>query len=186
MSGNTGFQFKYNLAGRTSGIQRSFIIADSATITIGDMVYLNSGYIAVCPANNPIMGVVVGFTDKDGIDLVSSKLTLTGSGASYTASTKTVVAGSDNTSTDYLRAIIDVDPFSVWSAAPDAAIGTDDESDKVGCYCDLVATAGDQPDESDAGTGQQQLFIWGVDPENSSNGLYSIAQHQLWGWTKAT
>ena len=183
MSGNTGFQFKYNLVGRTSGIQRSFTINNSATITVGDMVILSSGYIALAPANTPIMGCVVGLTDSDGIDLASSRKVLAGSGASYTASTRTVVAGSDNSTTDLLKAIIDVDPFSVWSAAPDAAIGSTGASILTGSYCDLVATAGDQPDESDASASQQQLFIWGLDPENSSNGLYSIAQHQLWGWT---
>jgi len=184
MSGNTGFQFKYNLAGRTSGIQRSFIINNSATVTVGDMVILSSGYVAVCPNNTPIMGVVVGFTDSNGIDLASSRKTLTGSGASYTASTRTVVAGSDNSSTDYLRAIIDVDPFSVWSAAPDAAIGTTPAAILKGQYTDLVASAGDQPAENGAGSTQAQLFIWGLDPEDSTKGLYSIAQHQVWGWTK--
>jgi len=182
MSGNTGFQFKQNLVGRTSGIQRSFLITNSATITVGDMVTLSSGYLIVALANTPIMGVVLGFTDKDGIDLSSSRLSL--STGAYTASTRTFVAGADNVTVDNVYAIIDVDPFSVWSAAPDAAIGTTPAAILKGQYTDLVATAGDQPAEAAASSTQQQLFIWGVDPENSSNGLYSIAQHQLWGWTK--
>jgi len=179
MSGNTGFQFKYNLAGRTSGILRSFIIADSATITVGDMVKLTSGEVALADASYPIMGVVVGFTDKNGIDLDTSRKSLTGTSASWTSSTKTVVAGSNNSSTDYLQAIVDVDPFSVWTGTTDNA-STDTEASLAGCYTDIVA-ASDQADDNTAATTKAQLFIWGVDPDNSANNLYSIAEHQLWG-----
>lgn len=178
MSGNTGFQFKYNLAGRTSGIQRSFIISNSATITVGDMVSLSSGFIALAGADAPIMGVVVGLTDKHGIDLQNTKET---ADWTYTASTRTVVVNSDNTTVSQVKAIIDIDPFSVWSAATDNA-STDTQASLAGCYTDIVA-ASDQADDDTAVTTQAQLFIWGVDPENSGNNLYSIAQHQLWGWT---
>jgi hypothetical protein len=179
MSGNTGFQFKYNLAGRTSGIQRSFIIANSATIAIGDMVSLTSGFVALSGAGASIMGVVVGLTDRLGIDLDNSQITKEGT---YSSTNKAYTVDSDNQTSEKARAVIDIDPFSVYSATPDATLGTDDQSDLAGCYTDIVA-ASDQPDEDTAATTQCQLFIWGVDPENSANGLYSIAQHQLWGWT---
>ena len=182
MAGNTGFQFKYNLAGRTSGIQRSFIIANGATITVGDMVSLSSGFIALSGANAGIMGVVVGLTDQNGIDLLSTRLTM--AQAVYTESTRTVVCGNANTTGDQVRAIIDVDPFSVWSAETDAA-SADTQARLAGCYTDVV-TASDQADDDTAVTTQAQLFIWGADPESDSTkkaNLYSIAQHQLWGWT---
>jgi len=178
MSGNTGFQFKYNLAGRTSGILRLFEIDDSKTITVGDMVQLASGYIDLAGAASRIMGVVVGLTDSDGINLDNSRKSLTGTSASWTSSTQTVVTGSDNTTTDTLKALVDIDPFSVWSAATDNG-STDAEASLVGCYTDIVA-ASDQADDNTAATTQAQLFIWGVDPENSDNNLYSIAEHQLW------
>ena len=176
MAGNTGFQFKYNLAGRTSGIQRSFIIAASTTITVGDMVKLTNGLVALAGANAPIMGVVVGLTDKEGIDLLSTRRTF--AQAVYTESTRTVVTGDANHTGDQVRAIIDVDPLSVWSGETDNA-STDAESRLAGCYTDIVA-ASDQADDDTAATTQGQLFIWGVDPENSGNNLYSIAEHQLW------
>jgi hypothetical protein len=178
MSGNTGFKFAYNLAGRTSGILRRFIIANSSTITIGDMVKLTSGYAALPGAGAPCMGVVVGLTDKNGIDLNNSKLTLAGSGAGWTKSTYTFVAGSDNVTTDAVKAVVDVDPMSVWSGVTDNA-STDTQSVLQGCYVDLVA-ASDQADDDTAATTQATLFIWGVDPEDSGRVLYSIAEHQLW------
>jgi hypothetical protein len=124
------------------------------------------------------MGVVVGLTDKYGIDLANSQVTKEGS---YSATNKAYTADSDNTTSEQARAIIDVDPFSVWSGATDNA-STDTQASLAGCFTDIVA-ASDQADDDTAATTQGQLFIWGVDPENSGNNLYSIAQHQLWGWT---
>ena len=183
--GRTGFQFKYNLAGRTSGIQRNFTIANSATITVGDMVSLSSGYIALSGANAPIMGVVVGLVDKDGIDLSSSRQSF--AQAAYTASTKTVVCGNANATAvtgDGVQAVVDIDPFSVWSGETDNT-SNDTQARLAGCYTDVVS-ASDQVDDDTAVTTQAQLFIWGADPESPSTikaNLYSIAQHQLWGWT---
>lgn len=178
---NPGARFKYNLAGRTSGIIRSFIIGDTKTVTVGDFVHLETGYIDTAAANEPLLGVVVGIVDQDGINLDNSKRTLTGSGASWTTSTQTVVTGSDNTSTDYLRVLVDIDPFSVWSVEPDSAIGQDAQSDLAGCFTDLITEA--EVDEDGAVAGQAALFIWGVDPEDTSRGLYSIAEHQIWQYT---
>lgn len=190
MSGNTGFSFKYNLAGRTSGILRTFIIENSATMTIGDMVRGSydsgaaNGMVELAAAGNPILGVVVGIVDKDGIDMDNSRVTL--SSGSWATATHTATTGSDNTTVDQIKAIVDIDPLSVWSATPDAAIGTttsSGSSDQLGSYTDIVA-ASDQPDETNnsaAFNTVAQLFIWGVDPELSTNGLYSVAEHQIWG-----
>jgi len=185
MPGNTGFQFKYNLAGRTSGIQRNFTISNSATITVGDMVSLSSGYIALSGAGASIMGCVVGLVDKNGIDLANSRYNF--AQAAYTASTRTVVCGDANVTAntgDGVQAVVDIDPFSVWSAETDNA-STDTQARLAGCYTDILA-ASDQADDDTAATTQCQLFIWGADPESDSTkkaNLYSIAQHQLWGWT---
>jgi hypothetical protein len=180
MAGNTGFQFKYNLAGRTSGIQRSFIIAASKTIAVGDMIKLTGGLVNLAGANAPIMGVVVGLTDKNGTDLKNTKLSM--AQAVYTESTRSVVTGNANHTGDQIRAIVDVDPLSVWTGETDNA-STDAESRLAGCYTDIVA-ASNQADDDTATTTQMQLFIWGADPESDTTkkaNLYSIAEHQLWG-----
>jgi len=179
MTGNTGFRFRYNLAGRTSGIIRSFIIAASATIKVGDMVKGSSGYIALAANNSPILGVVVGIVDKNGINMDNSKYSF--AQATWTSSSQQVVCGAANTTGDQVRALVDVDPFSVWSGETDNA-STDDEARLLGCYTDLVA-ASDQADDDTAATTQGQLYIWGADPESDSTlkaNLYSIAEHQIW------
>jgi len=173
---NLGAKFKYNLAGRTSGILRSYIIGDTKTLTVGDFVHLEGGYVDPVAAAENIFGVCVGITDKDGIDMDNSKVTKEGT---WTSSTLTEVTDSDNTTSEQVRALVDIDPFSVWSVEPDSTIGQDAESDMAGSYTDLLNES--EVDESDAVTTVQQLFIWGVDPEDSTRGLYSIAQHQIWG-----
>lgn len=178
MSGNTGFKFRYNLAGRTSGILRKVTIADSATITVGDYVRHAAGYCALTANGNAGLGFVVGIVDKNGTNMDASRLSLTGSGASWSSSTQTFVAGSDNSSTDCVAALIDMDPFSIFSATPDNTIGSTTGSNLCGYYTDVVA-ASDQPDEDTATTGTAQLTIWGVDPELSTNGLYSIHESQI-------
>jgi hypothetical protein len=175
---DSGFTYRYNLAGRSAGIRRSYIIANSQTITIGDMVRSTAGFIALAAADAKILGVVVGLEDAKGLDLENARATLTN--ATYTASTKTAVAASDNQTVDAIRAIVDIDPFSVYSAQPDAAMAATTGSNLLGYYCDLVA-ASDQPDENTTTTTVMQLFIWGLDPENTARGLYSIAEHQIWG-----
>lgn len=186
---DSGFTFRHNLAGRASGIQKSFTIENSATLTLGDAVRASydtttaDGAVEPATAGSTILGFIVGFSDRNGLDLDSSRIVNTTT--TWTASTKTVVAGSDNETVDMVKAIVDVDPFSVWSAQPDAAIGTttsSGSSNQLGSYTDIVDK--DQPDENNAGNAfnvKAQLFIWGRDPENTARGLYSIAENQLWG-----
>ena len=173
---DSGFQFKYNLAGRTSGIQKSFPITGSETITVGDAIMVTDGAAIVSGASSWIMGIVVGLTDEFGIDMDNSKVTKDGT---YTASTKTYAAASDNTTDKKFQVVVDIDPMSVYSAQPDAAIGTTNDSDKPGSFCDVIA-ASDQPDEDNTDDTIGMLLIWGTDPENTAHGLYSIAEHQIW------
>ena len=175
---DTGFTPKRNLVGRTTGIRKSYIIANSQTITIGDMVKATAGFIALVGAGGRILGCVVGLEDANHLDLEHPQATKTN--ATYTASTKTAVAASDNQTVDAIRAIVDIDPMTIYSAQPDQAIGTTTGSNLLGYYTDVPA-ASDQPDQDTAATTTAQLFIWGTDPENTARGLYSIAEHQIWG-----
>lgn len=183
---NTGAYFVKNLAGRTSGIIQSIEISNTITMSVGDFVLVDTaGTLGLASAGSLILGVCVGIVTKDGINMDESKTALTGSGASWTSSTKTVVTGSDNSSTDKIRALVDIDPFSVWSVEPDGTIGTttsSGSSDQLGSYIDLAdEDETDETNNSAAFNVKAQLHIWGVDPENSARHLVSIAEHQIWG-----
>lgn len=173
---NTGARFAYNLAGRTSGIFRKMIIANSKTVTIGDFVHTAAGFLDIAATGETLLGVVVGVVDANGIGLDNTKVSLDGT---WTSSTHTYAAASDNQTVLKVCALVDVDPFSVWSCEPDATIGTTTGSNLAGYYTDLADE--DEIDESTAHvTTKSQLYIWGVDPEDSTRGLYSIAEHEIW------
>lgn len=182
---NTGAKFKYNLAGRTSGILKTVRIHDSVTLSNGDYVIINtSGFVAVATAGARLFGVVTGIVDNVGIPLDDTKQT---HGATWTASTQTVITASDNSTrtTGYIQAVVDTDPLSVYSVEPDAAIGTttsSGSSDQLGSYTDLLDE--DEVDENNGGNAFNvvaQLFIWGVDPDDTTRGLYSIMESQFLG-----
>lgn len=183
---NTGAKFVYNLAGRTSGIIRSIEISNTITMTVGDYVLVDTaGTLGLASAASLILGVCQGIVDKNGINMDVSKESIAGSGAGWTSSTKTVVTGSDNNATDKIRALVDIDPFSVYSLEPDATIGTttsSGSSDQLGSYIDLLDEGeSDENNNGNAFNVLAQLFIWGVDPEDSTRHLVSIAEHQIWG-----
>lgn len=172
-----GFLPKYNLAGRNTGIQLIETIAASTTLTIGDAVRTVGGYVALAAAGNPVLGIVVGFADQKGIPLDSPE---TDSDATYTRGglgVGTVVTDAGNPTDKKVKAIINIDPFQVYSVTPDATIGTTTGSNLRGYYTDIPA-ASDQTDE-DSTTTSGQFYIHGVDPDNSSNQLVSINEHAL-------
>jgi len=171
---DTGFTPKGNLRGSTTGIKRDFIIGDMKTITVGDMVRLADGFIDLAAAGNPILGCVVGFRDANGLDLSNSRADYDGT---WTESTKTYVSAGDNSTDHKIRAIVEIDPFTIYSGQPDDAIAT---HHLAGEYGDLVA-ASDQVDADTVTNSQAQMFYLGLDPENTARGLYVIAEHQIWG-----
>lgn len=175
---DTGFSFKYDWRGDVTGARRKVIIASSQTIAVGDMVLVNnSGFISVATAGNPIFGVVMALVDNNGIDLENTRETLDGT---YSSTARSYVAASDNQTNKKICAIVNVSTTAVYSAQPDATIGTTTSSGNsafLGSYTDIVSAG--QPDENNAGNSfatKAQLFIWGVDPENSAHGLYSIVE----------
>jgi hypothetical protein len=176
-SGKTGFQFYDNLVGRTSGIQITKIILASATITVGDMVQLSNGFVDLAGAGTPIVGVVVGVVDKNGIPMANSKYAKTQ--AVYTESTKTVVCGSNNQTVDMIQAVIDIDPFSRWVAETDNG-NTDGQTRLAGCFTDILAASDQVDDDTAADNTQAQLLIWGANPDGTAQNIYSIAEHQFW------
>ena len=178
-----GFTPVRNEGGRTTGIRKSYIIDDSQTLHTGDMILLHTtGFVIPATAGSRILGCIIGFTDSTGLDLDNSQAT--NSGGTWT-SPNTLVTADDNTTVDQIRAIVDIDPFTIYSNQPDGTINTTSSSGKSGfkgSYVDLITAS--QVDETNAGNAfnvTAQLFCWGQDPENTARGLYSIAEHQIWG-----
>lgn len=167
-----GFEFKYSLSGNPDAWVRQYILKNSVTYTVGDAVVIASGFLDIATAGARLLGVLEGFVDNNGLSLDHKEADFDGT---LTSATQTYLTASDNQTDKKVRGLVRVDPYAVYSSTPDATIGTTTGSNLQGYYTDLLDE--DQVDESTAATTAAQLWIHGVDPDNSSNGLYSIAEH---------
>ena len=136
-----GFSLKKGLYGVENPASMDFIIEDSATITIGDPVRLDtSGYLKRSAAGEPILGICVGLVDKGGINVFSPRAAGT-TGATLTPD-DTVAASSTNTSdaSRNLKAQVVLDPAGalLWWNDSDATLS----QSSVGQHFDVGSTVG--------------------------------------------
>lgn len=183
------FKPRFYRWGRAAGVYENRIIKNSETIKTGGLVKLSSGFVAAATAGARIWGLCVGIVGgvsgkNDGIPLDKQA-----SGADYDGTytagplgTQTYAAASDNQTDKQVKAVIDVSPDLVMSNTPDATIGTTSGSNLAGNYTDIVSDVQvDEDNNSAALTTIAQLVILGVDPEDSTSGLYMIMENQASG-----
>ena len=167
-----GLEFKKYGGADPKGEQLQEIIANSTTLTIGDIVRFVSGFVALAAAGNRMLGEVVGFCTNKGISLDSALSSeFDGTYAPGGKGTGTYVSSGDNQTDKKVRAVIR--PFiqgMIYTAPLDATIATTTGSDLRGYYADLIA-ASDQIDESTTGTAVAQFELLGQDPEALGNNV---------------
>jgi len=176
-----GFVSKGNLFGLQT-VRKDVIINNSITVTVGDFAEgIDGNLLKLAAAGEQLLGVVEGFV-KDGVPL--DKLTPgTDYDGTYTAGGVNVgkyVSTADNATDKQIKARVNITPGEIYSATPDATIGTTAGSDSLGYLTDLVDE--DAPDEDTAvaaTTNTAQLAILGIDPEDSTKGLYMVKESQL-------
>lgn len=183
-----GFTFRKSLVGRNTGVVLPVVVTNSDTHVVGDMVHLEAGsadnQIGVADnavAGERLAGVIVGFVDKKGTPLDHPNADLS-AGGTWTQRTLTFVADSDNDNTAgaQVKALVNIDPWAVYSNNTDGTFGTTADTDKLGSYIDLIDE--DDVDENNNGaavTTVAQLMCLGPDPEASGYGLYKIVESQF-------
>lgn len=167
--------------GRSEGVYVDLIIANSQVIKTGGLVNLVSGFVDGADAGERILGLCVGIVNSNGIplDKLTSGVDYDGTYVAGALGTQQYTASSDNQTDKMIRARIDISPDLVMSNEPDAAIGTTTGSNLAGNYTDIASDV--QVDENNAGnafTTIAQLYIVGVDPNDSTKGLYTIMEKQ--------
>lgn len=183
-----GFEFKYSLSGHNTGIVLPVVVTNSDTHTVGDLVHLEQGSADngigtadPAVAGERLAGVIVGFVDKKGIPLDHPHADLS-AGGTWTQRTLTFVADSDNDNTagSQVKALVNIDPMAVYSNNTDGVFGTTADADKLGSYTDIADE--DDVDENNNGnavTTVAQLMCLGVDPDDSTKGLFKIVESQF-------
>lgn len=174
--------------GGTSGIFEDRIIANSQVITTGGFVNLVSGFVDGADAGERIWGLCVGIvgslnlTKGIPLDKMTSGSDYHGTYVAGQLGVQKYTAAADNQTVDQICARIDISPDLVVNNVPDSAIGTTTGSNLAGNYTDLVSDT--QVDENNAGnafTTVATLVILGVDPEDSTKGLYQVMERQDMG-----
>lgn len=124
-------------------------IIDSATITVGDALKLDTGGVdAADAAADPVYGLCEGLVTPGGVPL-NQALSTEIDGATYTDSTKTVSVDSDNESDELLQAQVRyLHPADTVSAELDATIGTTTGSNIPGYYISVSSSDSTLLDEN--------------------------------------
>jgi len=109
-----GFIYKGHL---TPGIETpstlEYIISDSAgALTVGDAVFLSSGYLMGAGVDTAILGILQGFVTKNGENIFKTKDSLTGT----KSGDDTYNAAGDNTTVDQVRGVVIVDTMALFQA----------------------------------------------------------------------
>lgn len=93
------------------------IMGNSITVAIADSVRTASGFLALGSAGNRVLGHVESFIGQDGLTPVKDGTLLQNPGATFTTA-------SNNQTVAQVRARVDVDSLSLYSADLDATPGT--------------------------------------------------------------
>lgn len=148
-------------------------------IGASQVVYLNGfvttlgaavpGYAEDAEAGDEILGNCVGFEGPKG-ELIDEMTLSTGA---YTKDSY-FTAGADNTTVDKVYAVVDVTPDQEYSLEYTGTPGTGFSLE--GYKCDLSDK--DTLDATATSTGKAQMYLMGVDPQDSTRRICRIFEHQ--------
>lgn len=156
-------------------VLRSYILANSITVTESDSVKAASGFLALGTTGALVFGHATSIVTDKGVGL----LTTGAAGAAMGSFVGTYTTASDNQTVAKVRATCDVSKETLYSAEESAAIGTTTGSNLLGYTQDLSDE--DTLSESSAATTTGQYMGWGVDPNNSAQAVVNIYESQVFG-----
>ena len=167
-----GFSYRGQISGAQDPILENLIITDDETITVGDAVDMQAGFVQAAAANERIYGIVVGVVDKNGIDLSNQHVSQTGT---WTDSSQCFVAAADNSTVDMVKAVVCPDPFALWYNDTSGTLTTA----MLKLFFSLTTAAQVDQGTSNATVGEMQL--WKLNPDeddDASKGLFHITSWQ--------
>lgn len=149
------------------------IITNSAVVAIADSVKTASGFLALGTTGARVLGHVESFIGTDGLTPIKDGSLMQNLGATYTAA-------SDNQTVAKVRARVDIDTASLYSAELDAAAGTTTGSNLAGKTFDLVDE--DTLDESTVAETTGQYYSHGIDTNKTTQVVVNILESEVFGF----
>ena len=179
------FKYRTQLNGENGRILRKFVLDASTDFQVGDAVMIGTGAVdepgvgeaVTATTGLRLLGIIQAITTKDGVSPSSN-----GCSGAFVDAYRTPA---NNETGTQISAIVDISPFSVYSADLDDTIGTTTGSNRYGYFLDLdTGVANHQLNEASAAapsTGSGQFVTHGVDPQDTNNVLVSIHETFLVG-----
>lgn len=158
---------------------QKLILVNSITSVLMDAVQGASGFMTNASMPGDLLtGHVVAHVTNSGMGLL-----VTGAaGASIGSYAGSFATASDNQTVAKVSVLVDISKLTQYSGSTDVAIGTTSGSNLFGFHTDLADAA--NIDEDNGGTvtvATAQYLIWGIDPNTSSRGIYSIYESAIFG-----
>lgn len=173
-----GFEYRGQVSGAQDPVVLQMPIAASATVKVGDAVYVASAGVTRATSSTLVLGIVVGIVDNNGIDLDNTSTD--NYDGTWTSSTKTYVATSDNLTDKKVRAQVVADAEALWYNDAD---GNFTNPTDLGLLVKCVDH--DQIDEDQTSATVGQFFVWKLDPDgdgDASKCIVKIARSQMYGY----
>lgn len=149
------------------------ILTNSITVAIADSVKTTAGFAALGTTGARVLGHVESLIGQDGLTPVKDGTFRGNPGETYAVS-------ASNQTVAQVRARVDIDTFSLYSAEVDAALGTTAGSNLAGKTFDLVDE--DTLDESTVLESTAQYYSHGVDRGNTAQLVVNILESEVFGF----
>jgi hypothetical protein len=153
-------------------------LANSQTVEVGDLIETQTtGQWVLGLAAASALGVVVALCDADGMPLPAPAVAAGTASGSDVRSQATVTTG-------IYYALVDVSKNTIYSASVSGTLGTTNDSNLRGCGID-VNSAGTEYGQLLENTAtrtegvETNFYSWGVDPNDSTRLLVSLAMSEL-------
>ena len=183
-----GFKFRQNVYGVDQPGSVDFIIANSQTLTIGDAVRINTaGYLIVCAAGDPVLGILTGLVDLNGVNVFSPRAQGTAGTTLTPDDTVTVSSTNQSDATRNVKAQVQLDPAGANLYYNDAD-GDFAATNMLQMFD--TTSGGDQISQASASDTNGQFQLIKLDPDNDgdlSKALFRVSEGQLYtGLNEAT
>jgi hypothetical protein len=168
-----GFVYRGQISGAQDPILENLIIANSETVLVGNAVNVQSGFVQSAAANERVYGICVGIVTNKGIDLDNAKST--DYDGTWTSSSGTYAATSDNQTDKMVRAVVCPDPMALWYNDTSGTLTTA----MLKTFFSL--TSAYQVDQSTSSATVGEFQLWKLDPDedgDASKGLFRIVSWQ--------
>jgi len=172
------FQKYGSLKDNGSPVLLKVILTNSIAAVVMDSVKAASGFLALGTAGALVLGHIDSMVTKEGNGLLTTGV----AGSEIGSYAGAWTASSSNQTVAKVAALVDVSKETLYSATPDATIGTTTGSNLFGNHTDIVSE--DTIDEDNGGTvttATAQYTILGVSRDVATRGVYAIYESQIFG-----